>query len=203
MSLNPQTVYDVYRKDVAHDMHPFSPFLRQNARGNILEIGVRAGVSTAALLLGLEKNGGHLWSVDKTEKCGELYAGHPQWTFIWSDSVDFPQVSRGFAPLISEYINSSPFRPCATDFDIVLLDGAHHRMGIRSDLLNYGALVKKGGILLAHDIFGTKDPTPEQIADDWPTEAVGEEFHFYTKVKCWPTLELPGEFGMGVAIRIQ
>lgn len=33
----------------------------------ILELGVRGGISTSALLAGVEKSGGHLWSVDVEE----------------------------------------------------------------------------------------------------------------------------------------
>lgn len=196
MTLTPQAVYEKYRLDPNHDMHEYSPFLRQNARGNILEIGVRGGVSTAAFLLGLEKNGGHLWSVDKTEKCGELFK-HPQWTFICADSENASNILHVIIP--HDKLLLLPSDPIP--FDIVLLDGAHYREGIRADLQNYGPLVKSGGLLLVHDIYGEKNPTPEQIAEDWPTEAVGEEFYAFTKEMGWTTLELPGKFGMGVAIR--
>lgn len=191
MTLTPQHVYDAYQRDPGQDMYEYSPFLRQNARGNILEIGVRGGVSTAAFLLGLEKNGGHLFSVDKTERCGELFK-HPQWTFIHGDSQD--------AGGIMDALQAKGLK--SWSFDMVFLDGAHYREGIRNDLRNFGLYVKQGGLLLVHDIFGTKDATPEQIAEDWPTEAVGEEFYNFTNHMLWPAFELPGKFGMGVAVRL-
>ena len=200
--MTPLEVYNKYRLDPAQDMHPFAPFLRLNARGNILEIGVRGGVSTAAFLLGIEQNGGHLFSVDKTAICKNLFAGHPQWTFVNADSQDHKSVYRAIGPDMSAHEEPTPAKPYATSFDIVFLDGAHYRQGIRSDLENYAPLVKRGGMVLVHDIFGTKNPTPEQLAEDWPTEAVGEEFYAYARANGWPTFELPGEFGMGVAIRL-
>ena len=197
--MTPLEVYNKYRLDPAQDMHPFAPFLRLNARGNILEIGVRGGVSTAAFLLGIEQNGGHLFSVDKTAICKNLFAGHPQWTFIHADSQRPLPIYRTIGVTTSY---EEPGFAGLHWFDIVFLDGAHYREGIRSDLHNFAPLVKHGGMVLVHDIFGTKNPTPEQLAEDWPTEAVGEEFYAYARANGWPTFELPGEFGMGVAIRL-
>lgn len=188
----PQQLYDAYYRNPDHEMHPYMPFLRQNARGNILEIGVRDGVSTAAFLCGLEKNGGHLFSVDINPECGKVFEGHPQWTFVCADSRNTAKVYVDIHSQTWEGV------------EILLIDGNHSREIVRNDITMYAATLKKsGGFLLVHDIYGTPGgATPEQIADNWPTEAVGEEFYAFARKMGWPTLELPGPFGMGVMVRI-
>src|SRR5678810_372588 len=57
------------------------------AHGNVLELGTRGGVSTVALLAGVELRGGHVWSVD-IEDCSGVLPPHPQWTFVQGDSRD-------------------------------------------------------------------------------------------------------------------
>ena len=69
------------------------------ARGNVLELGVRAGVSTAALLAGVSDHGGHVWSVDRDD-CAPVFAGHPHWTFIQGDSLDNLSVPEELRPVI-------------------------------------------------------------------------------------------------------
>ena len=188
MTFTPQHVYDTYRKDQNHDMWPYSEFLRMNARGNILEIGVRDGVSTAAFLLGLEKNGGHLFSVDIDPECQKLF-DHPQWTFRYMDSRNI--------------LLAAEFTSKAWNFDIALVDGNHAREFVHADLRACGKLVRPGGLILVHDIFGTPGgATEKQAADNWPTRAVGEEFREYTNEMGWPTFDLPGRFGMGVIVRL-
>jgi predicted O-methyltransferase YrrM len=199
MSYTPQQIWDTYRKDPNQDMWPYSEFLRMNAHGNILEIGVRGGVSTAAFLLGVEKNGGHVFSVDKTDACRSLF-NHPQWTFIHANSQDVEKVSLTMSLAKAPSINWTT--EGEWNLEIIFIDGAHYRSGVRADLHNYGPRVKHGGLILVHDIFGTKNPSPQQIAEDWPTEAVGEEYHAFANELGWPTFDLPGQFGMGVIVRV-
>ena len=73
------------------DVQTHLPTLYAHARGNVLELGVRAGVSTSALLAGVEAHGGHVWSVDRDD-CSPVFAGHPQWTFTQADSLDVPGI---------------------------------------------------------------------------------------------------------------
>src|SRR4051812_12995080 len=83
-----QETWDRYRKLKDQDMYDYSPFLRSIATGNVLEVGVRDGVSTAAFLLGLDdKDTGHLWSIDLNPDCGGLY-DHSRWTFVMGNSHD-------------------------------------------------------------------------------------------------------------------
>lgn len=112
------------------DMEQHMPFLFEMAKGDILEIGVRQGASTSALLAGVEANGGHLWSVD-INPC-KIFS-HPQWTFIQADSIaDKKRV-----------LESVP-----DELDLLFVDGDHTYEGCLSDLQTYGPLAKK---ILIHD----------------------------------------------------
>jgi predicted O-methyltransferase YrrM len=178
----PQEIYDLYQKNIEHDMNEYSPLLREMAKGNILEIGVRGAVSTAAFLLGIQKNGGWLCSVDVVKKCYETFSGHKDWLFVHGDSHDGHIVD--LIKLLGPY-------------DIVFIDGDHSRDGVRADLHNFGPLVKKGGMLLAHDVDITVPPEHEP---DWPTIAVREEFDSYVYERCWTSHIVPGKFGLGIAV---
>lgn len=132
------------------DVHDHLPVLREAARGKVVEIGVRFGASTAALLAGVEDNGGHLWSVD-VEDCSyarSLFDGHPQWTFIRANSV-------WQAEDLREELPKEP--------DLVFIDGEHSREAVVSDLLNYAGLLRAKVVML-HD---ASDP-----------EVLGGIFHF-------------------------
>jgi Methyltransferase domain len=112
------------------DIHDHLPRLLALAYGNILEIGVRFGVSTAALLYGIEFKGGHLWSVD-TEDCSHLYSD-PNWTFIREDSK-----------------NAAAIKPQLPDeLQLLFIDGDHSYEGVKADLQNYGHLAR---VVALHD----------------------------------------------------
>lgn len=113
------------------DIQAHLPRLRSAAKGNVLEIGVRNGVSTSALLSGVEEHGGHLWSVDIND-CSIFT--HPQWTFIHADSIKDKE-------LILKAIPSQ--------LDLLFIDGDHTYDGALSDLRTYGPLAKQ---ILVHDV---------------------------------------------------
>jgi hypothetical protein len=132
MSHGPAKMYRRYQSEWS-DVREHLPRLRAAARGNVLEIGTRAGISTAALLLGVEENGGHVWSVD-IDDCSQVFAGHPQWTFIHSDS---------------RQIKSNAFgNDGMPAFDLLFVDGDHSLEGCLNDLIDYGSNSK---IIMVHD----------------------------------------------------
>jgi hypothetical protein len=71
------------QSDIQHHL----PLLYSLAHGNVLELGTRTGVSTMALLAGVERAGGRVWSVDIDERSAGVAAGHPLWTFVHGSSV--------------------------------------------------------------------------------------------------------------------
>lgn len=138
--------YNVIKTDANLDTYEHLPFLRSVAKGNVLEIGVHCGISTTALLAGLEENGGHLWSVDVHPSCRYVWYGHPQWTFRcpWSgDNLPYDQM-----------------------FDVVFIDGDHSREAVLSDL-NWYNCVKDGGLILLHDADTPSFPGVRQAIDEF------------------------------------
>lgn len=179
------------------DMKPFLPWMKDHAKGTVLEIGTRAGHSTSALLAGVQQNGGVVLSLDLTD-CSKLYQNHPQWKFIQTSSQN-PKLK--VPPL-----------------DMVLIDGDHTREGYKADLERFWPMVKPGGYILSHDI--TPEPgmsleeSPQEVLsycvtseggfmefkDNYPSKGIGEEFKkFCAEHQHELTSEvLPGKFGMGV-----
>ena len=137
--MTPQEKYDKASRDERNEMFPFLPVLLRKAAGVILEIGTCDGYSTAAFLLGVKARGGYVYSVDIDPRCSQLYPGNSQWSFIHSDSV-----------VASNVIKALPKNDAC--IDVLLIDGYHEHPIVDSDVQNYVPLVKKGGVVLMHDI---------------------------------------------------
>jgi predicted O-methyltransferase YrrM len=184
---SPQHNYNLFRLQREQDMYEYTPYLRASGKGNILEIGVCAGVSTAAFLCGLEKNGGHLWSIDIDPQCADNFE-HPQWTFICADSTKALEWTTGL--------------------DILFVDGDHHYETVLSDLVTYSPYVKSGGLILLHDVEPDKknwDINTERWTDGRPEEhqypALDPQRAMFDLLDQHPTWQweiLPGQFGLGV-----
>jgi hypothetical protein len=110
--------------------------LFEEARGTVLELGVRGGVSTSALLAGVEQRGGEVWSVDVDPSCSATYAAHPLWHFVRSDSRD-P------APLAVAGLPSK--------IDVLFVDTLHEYEHVREELAVWEPRVSRDGIVLIHD----------------------------------------------------
>lgn len=122
------------------DVQTHLPTLFEAACGNVLELGVRAGVSTSALLAGVEAHGGHVWSVDRDD-CSPVFAGHPQWTFIQADSLDSATIEggvwQGSAPVaLPEY------------YDLLFIDTEHTEERTIAELRTWGPRAK---LIMLHD----------------------------------------------------
>jgi methyltransferase family protein len=116
---------------VWNDMIDHLPFLFESAQGNVMEIGVRGGASTSALLAGVEAHGGHLWSVD-VNFC-PVFEGHPQWTFTQANSITESERIKAIIP---------------ERLDVLFVDGDHTYEGCLSDLQTYGP---RADLILIHD----------------------------------------------------
>jgi hypothetical protein len=118
------------------DIRDHLPRLFGEARGTVLELGVRGGVSTSALLAGVEQRGGEVWSVDVDPSCAAAYVGHPLWHFVCTDSRD-P------APLAAAGLPS--------EIDVLFVDTLHEYEHVRDELAVWGPRVRRSGIVLMHD----------------------------------------------------
>lgn len=178
MKQTPQQVWEHYRQLPDQDMYDYAPLLRSLARGNILEIGVCAGVSTAALLLGLDdKNNGHLWSVDVVN-CDVF--DHPRWTFLCRDSQKIA---------------------LSGHFDLLLVDGDHSYAAALGDLNRFSPLVRKGGLVMMHDVSPSPQWIDRILRENWyPVEECRQAWNDFVAARNWPHYIVPGQTGLGVAI---
>ena len=164
------------------DMKDFVRWMRDHAKGNILEIGVRDGASTSAFLAGVQEHGGHVYSID-VEPCGNLFAGHPQWSFLQANSTDLQKV-----------IQFIPYQ-----LDVLLIDGDHSRAGVLNDF-EYARQVRAGGLVLFHDIC--PEIRPSECGDSsWPGDDVKNvyaELCAALAPQGWTHYTVPGRFGLGV-----
>lgn len=125
-------LYSVIVQDDKLDTHEHLAFLKSVAKGNVLEIGVHCGMSTTALLAGVEEQGGHVWSVDVHPACRYIqHYGNPNWTF--------------FCPWAGDEVK--PDLP----LDVLFIDGDHGYEGVMRDLAQWGHMVRSGGVILLHD----------------------------------------------------
>lgn len=127
MSAKPK--YEYHLKNWS-DIQDHLPRLYASAKGNCMEIGVRSGCSTSALLAGIEERGGHLYSVDIND-C-PIFSGHPNWTFYRADSIK------------DEAIKAL----LGNDYDVLFVDGDHSYEGALSDLKAFGPKAKR---IFVHD----------------------------------------------------
>ena len=113
------------------------------ARGNVLELGTREGVSTTALLAGVERAGGHLWSMD-IDDCSAVAAGHPQWTFVQGESTDEQLIKR-----VCQQAN--PIGPAGFEFQLLLIDTFHTYEQSSAELELWHRSIAPGGTICMHD----------------------------------------------------
>lgn len=96
----------------------------------VIELGVRTGVSTAALLAAVEHVGGELWAVDiQPPRIPDTIAEHPALELIVSDDLAVAA--------------SLP------DCDVLFVDTSHHYTQTKAELAAY--MPKCRGVALFHD----------------------------------------------------
>lgn len=131
------------------------------APGNVLELGVRHGLSTAVIGVACHDSGKRLISVD-CEPCAgakdimRKFGLESEWTFIQSDDrvVNLPEKEYGF----------------------IFVDTSHEREHTRQEIALFAPMVKPGGYMGFHDTYlngeywpGVADPVYEFLdqSEDW------------------------------------
>jgi len=138
-------------KEMKRAMRPFVFVLweltyESNAQ-NVLEIGVRQGQSSRAILSALnEKKSGILTSIDIKDRRSRLTNDFADnWNFIVGDSTKQETLDK---------VNG-------IEYDMLLIDGDHSYDGVKKDYEMYAPLVKKGGFLLLHDVCNKNCGVPQ------------------------------------------
>lgn len=115
----------------------------------VIELGVRGGVSTVALLSALKITGGGLWSIDVSWPVGPWQSAlmnNPNWYFYRGDDL-------------------SPPTYWPTEADIVFIDTSHAYDHTLKELGLYWHHLKPGGRFLLHD---TELEKPELVGEQPP-----------------------------------
>ena len=118
----------------------------------VVELGVRSGRSTVALLAGVEQTGGRVWSCDvdamSLEWVPDEVRSHRQWAFVGSDDL--------------AAVESAP-RPV----DVLFVDTSHEYEHTLAELRAYGPLVRPGGAVVLHDTDEGLWPDCARAVKDW------------------------------------
>lgn len=132
--MNAGALYDRALAESA-DLGPHVEVLASTVRDlnaqRVIELGVRDGHSTGALLYGLEATGGSLWSVDINPP---PFTAIPRWTFVYGDDTDPAVVAQ-----------------LPTEVDLVFIDTSHAWAHTLIELEEYVPRVRPGGLVLLHD----------------------------------------------------
>jgi predicted O-methyltransferase YrrM len=113
-------------------------FFSSVAKGNVVEIGTDVGNSTTAFLYGAAKHNGHVYSIDIRD-CSGAHKDNPWWTFIQGNTLN-------------EHERIKQHLPSQGDVDVLYIDGGHEYLEVLSDFVLFSPLVKKGGLVLFHDV---------------------------------------------------
>lgn len=104
----------------------------QHPAARVLELGVRSGNSTAALLAGAEHVDGHVWSVDfNPPTVPDWWSRTGRWTLRIGDDLD---------PAISHRLSIDPGM-----FDVLFIDTSHTYEQTLTELRTYVPMVRDGG----------------------------------------------------------
>lgn len=107
--------------------------VRSFAEPRVIELGVRSGNSTSAILAALEDVGGHLWSCDiNAPDVPEVWHDSPLWTFLLGDDLDMQLKMPD---------------PC----DVLFIDTSHTYHQTLAELRAYVPKLRSGGLALFHD----------------------------------------------------
>ena len=156
-----------------------------------LEIGVRLGISTIAILYAMKETGGRLISLefdDGTKGDRENYAAKAQ------ERINAAGLSKWWQLEVQDS-NEFDVTNIPGPLDFLWIDGAHDAGQVRKDMLKYSPLVRKNGMMVLHDYFSTVGPCDPPTNGPWISEVSipVEEFRATSE---WEICTLPYSFGL-------
>jgi cephalosporin hydroxylase len=127
----------------------------------VVELGVRYGKSTVALLAGVEQTAGLVWSCDADRlPLPPEVTDHPQWEFVAGD--DLAMVAYAPSPV-----------------DLLFIDTSHEYEHTLAELAAYGPLVRRGGAVALHDTDPVLWPGCARAVREWFESVPGARLEFY------------------------
>ena len=174
------TIADLYRQrcqvwsDVVEHLPVLHDTVVDSGAQTVVELGVRTGNSTVALLAGVVETGGYLWSVDIRLMPQEQYtplkraAGHA-WSFIIGDDL---AVADQVGDIIEcpTFDGSSTFVPAG--IDVLFIDSSHHYDHTLAELRLYGP---RATTILLHDTE-LEHPDGAPLEPAYPVKTAVEEW---------------------------
>lgn len=153
-------------------------YLFGESDGTVLQCGVRDGLATAALLYGVQRGDGHLFSVDMHPG----YAGYfesDKWTFVnaYSDDtqkIETKIIEKGYEPKL----------------DLVYLDTVHSYEQVFRELITWAPYVKADGKILV-----------QSVTTYW--RGAGEAARYFAHREKWDYQMREGWHGLGILRRQQ
>ena len=110
------------------------PLIRKIKNPQILELGVRSGISTKKFLEICNLNNGNLYSVD-VDDCSNV-VNDPKWNFIKSRDDDF------------NFVKSQ----IPEKLDVIFIDTLHEAKHVKKIFYNYYNNLRNGGLIFVDDI---------------------------------------------------
>lgn len=151
------------------------------AKPVVIELGVRSGNSTSALLSAVTETAGTLWSCDieKPDVPADWWQD-PLWWFVQADDL-----------------SAKALRILPPKCDVLFVDADHSFEHVLAELNAYMPRVKPGGVALFHD-------TQWDCVDDLdidlqqPVGPVAQALTRYCRARRLEWFNRPGSYGMGV-----
>jgi predicted O-methyltransferase YrrM len=173
------------RRSLPSDIQDHLPELYHWARGwpfaHIVELGTRTGVSTSALLAGVEADRrGHVWSYDlDPADVPEAFAASGYWTFCQRDALSPAAVDTAPREVEVLFIDLDPH-----SFEQTL-----------AALMMWAPLVRPGGVILCHD---TEWPEIRNVTAGSAESEVGRALDAFCKMRGHEWRNRHGCNGLGV-----
>lgn len=151
------------RRDRDSDIRGHLPYLYERAtKAKVaVELGVRSGESTSALLAGVEECDGKLYSIDIVPpQVPHSWHDIPRWRFRLGDDTD-----------------ASVLNWCPVECDLLFIDTDHRYEHTLAELDLYGTKVKTGGVILLHDVdLETAPGSFDEVDRNFPVRRAVEEW---------------------------